>query len=64
MEEKLYDVRPAKIGRFLQTTLKCGLMHMLTKLKGVKGLVIKVVVFQADVPRLLPSLDGFVFRDP
>ena len=62
MEEKLYDVRPAQIGRFLQTTLKCGLM--LTKLKGVKGLVIKVVAFQADVPRFLPSLDGFVFRDP
>ena len=35
---------------------KCGLM--LTKLKGVKGPVIKGVLFQVDVPHLILSLDG------
>ena len=39
-------------------------LSMLTNLKGIKGPVIKVVVFQTDVSRLLPSLDRFIIRDP
>ena len=46
------------LRKFVVAYKSSNCVLMLTRLKGVKGPVIKELLFQVDVPHLIVSLDG------